>query len=120
MIPIILTIIFGVVWWFAFIFVGSSLTYLMILGSVLAVCVCCCKGGGHPLGWFSFTFQHYVACLLRCLLATLFLIISLFVVGLIVQFITIGFFPPIVVFQILIAAIAAPLLVRLICCAYES
>jgi hypothetical protein len=42
---IIITIVFGFLWWLVFNHVGAGLAYLMILGSVLAVCVCCCKGG---------------------------------------------------------------------------
>ena len=50
---IIITIVFGFLWWLVFNHVGAGLTYLMILGSVLSVCVCCCKGGEPQWGWWS-------------------------------------------------------------------
>ena len=57
---IIITIVFGFLWWWVFNHVGPGLTYLMILGSVLAVCVCCCKGGEPQWGWWSFNWDGYV------------------------------------------------------------
>ena len=50
MTQIIITIVFGFLWWLVFNHVGAGLTYLLILGSVLAVCVCCCKGGEPQVG----------------------------------------------------------------------
>jgi hypothetical protein len=117
MIQIILTVIFGFVWWLAFNLVGPGLSYLMILGSVLAVCVCCCKGGEFSL---KFNFQHYLACIRRCWLATVILMVSLIILGVIVVLVTGGGLSGIVLIHILVAAIGAPLLIRLICCAYDS
>jgi hypothetical protein len=117
MFQIILTVIFGFLWWLCFNFVGPSLTYLMILGSVLAVCVCCCKGGEFSL---KFNFQHYLACIRRCWLATVILMVSLIILGVIVVLFTGGSVAGIVWVHIVVAAIGAPLFVRLICCAYES
>jgi len=114
---IILTVVFGFAWWFAFNFVGPGLAYLMILGSVLAVCACCCKGGESPI---KFNFQHYLACIRRCWLATATLIVSLIILGVIVVLFLGGSLTAVVATNILIAAIGAPLFVRLICCAYES
>jgi uncharacterized membrane protein YciS (DUF1049 family) len=91
----------------------------MILGLVLAVCVCCCRGGAEDNREWSF--DRYLACIRRCWLATLVLMIGLFIIGIIVVLVVTGAFPPAAVLvNILIAAIGAPLFVRLICCAYDS
>ena len=118
---IILTIIFGVAWWWCFNHVGpAGLTYLMILGSVLAVCACCCQGGPRGESSSEFSYQHWLACIRRCLLATVTLMIGLIFVAAIVVAVTHGTFTTALVIDIFIAAIGAPLFVRLICCAYES
>ena len=114
---IILTIVFGFLWWFAFNFVGPGLTYLMILGSVLAVCVCCCRGGEIPK---EFSYKRYLDCIRRCLLVTVALMVSLIIIGVLVVLFTGGSIAGIVWLHIVVAAIGAPLFVRLICCAYES
>jgi uncharacterized membrane protein YciS (DUF1049 family) len=118
LIRFVFTVVFGVLWWWVFNHVGSDLLYLMILGSVLAVCVCCCReGGGEQSEW---SFDRYLACIRRCWLATLVLMVSLFIIGIIVAWIVTGAFPAgAALVNILIAAIGAPLFVRLICCAYE-
>ena len=115
---IILTAIFGFLWWFFFNYVGPGLTYLMILGSVLAVCACCCQGRGEPPR--EFNYKHYIDCIRRCWLATLTLIVGLILVGVLVVLFVGGSVAGIVWVHIVVAAIAAPVLVRLICCAYES
>jgi uncharacterized membrane protein YciS (DUF1049 family) len=117
-IRLIFTIVFGFLWWWVFNRVGASLTYLMILGSVLAVCVCCCRGGGEDQREWSF--DRYLACIRRCWLATFVLMVGLFIVGILVVWVTTGAFPsPAMLADILIAAIGAPLFIRAICCAYE-
>ncbi len=118
-IRIVLTIIFGFFWWWVFNAVGASLTYLMILGSVLAVCVCCCRGGvEQPREW---NFQLYLACIRRCWIPTVVLMIGLFFLGVLVAwFVAMAFPPAAVLTNIFIAAVGAPLFVRLICCAYEN
>jgi len=117
---IIITIVFGFLWWLVFNYVGAGLTYLMILGSVLAVCVCCCKGGEPQWGWWSFNLDTYRACIGRCFWPTLALIIALVVIGILVVLYTTHAFPSAAeLTKILLAAIFAPLFVRIICCAYE-
>ena len=39
-IRLVITVVFGFLWWWVYNRVGAGLDYLMILGSVLAVCVC--------------------------------------------------------------------------------
>jgi hypothetical protein len=112
---ILFTFVFGLVWWVLFNFAGPNLIYLMILGSVLAVCVCCCGGEKPPI---EFNFQHYIACIMRCLVPTLTLIVGLVFLGLVIDLITIGF--SLAALLQLIAAAGATLFIRLICCAYES
>ena len=75
---LIITVVFGLLWWWIYNRVGADLHYLMILGSVLAICVCCCKGGSDPGEW---NVQRYLACIRRCWIPTLVLILSLFVIG---------------------------------------
>ncbi len=117
---ILITIVFGLLWWWVFNHVGAGLTYLMILGSVLAVCVCCCKGGEPQWGWWNFNWDNYRACIGRCVWQTLALIIALVVIGILVVVFTSGAFPTgVVLTNILLAAIFAPLFVRIICCTYE-
>jgi hypothetical protein len=115
---IILTAVFGFLWWFTFNYVGPGLTYLMILGSVLAVCACCCRGGGEPSR--EFNYKNYLACIRRCWLATVTLMIGLILVGVLVVLFMGGMVAGIVWVHIVVAAVFAPLFVRLICCAYDS
>ncbi len=117
-IRLIFTVVFGVLWWWVFNRVGPGLLYLMILGSVLAVCVCCCHDrGGEQNEW---SFDRYLACIRRCWLATVTLMVGLLIIGIVVAFIATGAWPGgAALVNILIAAIGAPLFVRLICCAYE-
>lgn len=117
---IFLTIIFGLAWWWCFNRVGASLSYLMILGSVLAVCACCCQGPPRGESAVEFSYQHWLACIRRCWLATVTLMIALVAIAVLVVLILGTGFGPGVAINILIAAIGAPLFVRLICCAYES
>jgi hypothetical protein len=116
---IIITIVFGFLWWWVYNRVRAGLTYVMILGSVLAVCVCCCKGDEPQWGWWNFNWDNYRACG-RCFWQTLELIIALVVIGILVVLYTAGAFPTgVVLTNILLAAIFAPLFVRIICCAWE-
>src|SRR5882672_8202785 len=116
---IILTAVFGFAWWWCFNYVAPGLTYLMILGSVLAVCACCCRGGTHE-GPTEFNYQGWLACIRRCWMATVTLMIGLILVGIIVVLVSGGSVAGIVWVHIVVAAIGAPLFVRLICCAYDS
>jgi uncharacterized membrane protein YciS (DUF1049 family) len=116
----VFTVVFGLLWWWVFRRVGADLLYLMILGSVLAVCVCCCRGGAGEEHQ-EWSFDRYLACIRRCWLATVVLMVALFVIGIIVVWIATGAFPAGAgLVDILIAAIGAPLFVRLICCAYDA
>ncbi len=116
-IRLIFTVVFGVLWWWVYRRAGGD--YLMILGSVLAVCVCCCRGGTEE--YREWSFDRYLACIRRCRLATLVLMVGLFIIGIVVFLIATGAFPPATdLVNILIMAIGAPLFVRLICCAYDA
>ncbi len=115
---LIFTVVFGLLWWWVFRHVGPDLLYLMILGSVLAVCVCCCSGRGEAEG--EWNFDRYMACIRRCWLPTVVLMVGLFLIGVIAVWIGTHAFPSgAALTNILIAAIGAPLFVRLICCAYD-
>jgi hypothetical protein len=48
---LVVTVVFGLLWWWIYNRIGAGLEYLMILGSVLAVCACCCKGGEPQREW---------------------------------------------------------------------
>jgi hypothetical protein len=114
----IFTVVFGFLWWWVYNRAGAPLEYLVILGSVLAVCVCCCKGGEPPSEW---NFDHYTACIRRCWLVTVVLMVGLFIVAILVAWVETGAFPGgSALVNMLIAAIGAPLFVRAICCAYET
>jgi len=116
-IRLVITVVFGFLWWWIYDRIGTGLEYLMILGSVLAVCACCCRGGEPQREW---SWGVYFACIRRCWIATLVLMVSLFIIGVLVVLFTTGAPPSgVVLTDILLAAIGAPLFVRLICCAYE-
>ena len=118
-IRLIFTVVFGLLWWWVFNHVGAGLLYLMILGSVLAVCVCCCRGGAEEHREWSF--DRYLACIRRCWLATVVLMVSLFIIAILVVMLAGGGVPAgAALTNMLIAAIGAPLFVRLICCAYDA
>ena len=120
---IFLTVVFGFLWWWVYNRVGAALEYLMILGSVLAVCVCCCQHGRTTDGVWApgqWSVQAYIACLQRCALSTLTLMIGLFILAVLVIWSATHAGPTAAEWtNILLAAIGAPLFVRLICCAYE-
>jgi hypothetical protein len=116
---IIVTVVFGYAWWWCFNYVAPGLTYLMILGSVLAVCACCCQGGRTE--WpTEFNYQGWFVCIRRCWPATVTLMIGLIILGVIVVLLMGGGITGTLVTHILVAGIGAPLFVRLICCAYDS
>jgi hypothetical protein len=116
-IRLVITVVFGFLWWWVYNRVGAGLEYLMILGSVLAVCVCCCRAGEPQREW---SWDVYVTCIYRCWLATLVLMVALFIIGVLVVLFMTGAPPTgVVLTDILLAAIGAPLFVRLICCVYE-
>ena len=118
-IQFIFTVVFGFLWWWVYNRVGAALKYLVILGSVLAVCVCCCRPGVEPHREWSF--DRYRECIRRCWLVTVVLMFSLFILAIVVVLMASGAFPGgAALVNMLIAAIGAPLFVRLICCAYES
>ena len=118
-IQFIFTVVFGFLWWWVYNRAGAALEYLVILGSVLAVCVCCCRPGVEPHREWSF--DRYRECIRRCWLVTVVLMFSLFILAIVVVLVTTGAFPgSAALVNMLIAAIGAPLFVRLICCAYES
>jgi membrane protease YdiL (CAAX protease family) len=118
-IQFIFTVVFGLLWWWVYNRAGAALEYLVILGSVLAVCVCCCRPGVEPHREWSF--DRYRECIRRCWLVTVVLMFSLFILAIVVVLVTTGAFPGgAALVNMLIAAIGAPLFVRLICCAYES
>jgi hypothetical protein len=116
-IRLVITVVFGFLWWWVYNRVGAGLAYLMILGSVLAVCVCCCRGG--PDERREWNWDAYFACLRRCWMVTAVLMVSLLILGIIVVMAGGGALTAAVVTNIVIAAIGAPLFVRLICCAYD-
>jgi hypothetical protein len=124
--PFVFTVIFGLLWWWVYTRVGAGLTYLMILGSVLAVCACCCKGGGGGFepgagGWLNWSWQNFQTCLRRCWQRTVLLMLGLLFVGVIAHFWTTGAWPSGAdLTNIVLAAIGAPFCVRVICCAYDS
>ncbi|MGB9366766.1 MAG: hypothetical protein WCE79_12230 [Xanthobacteraceae bacterium] len=126
MMALLFTLVFGFLWWVIYSTVGASLTYLVILGSVLAVCVCCCKhneGDFQPGdgGLLSFNWDKYWACLRRCRMATLILMLGLALIGVAVVWRTTMAAPTAAeITNILMVAIGVPFCIRLICCAYEA
>jgi hypothetical protein len=123
MLQFIFTVVFGFLWWWVYTRVGAGLAWLMILGSVLAVCACCCRHDATGGEWRpgDFNYRGWLACMRRCWRQTLVLMFSLFVLGVLVAWFTTGMFPPAAdLANILLAAVGAPLFVRAICCAYES
>ena len=126
MLALLFTLVFGFLWWVIFNTVGAAFTYLVILGSVLAVCVCCCRpndGDFQPGdgGLLVFNWDRYWACLRRCARATLILALGLFLIGIAVIWRTTGAAPTAAdIASLLMVAIGVPICIRLICCAYEA
>ena len=126
MMALLFTLVFGFLWWVIYSTVGAAFTYLVILGSVLAVCVCCCKpnpGDFSPNdgGLLSFDWNKYWACIRRCRQPTLVLALGLAIIGVIVVWRVTGAAPTAAdIANILLVAVGVPVLVRLICCAYEA
>jgi hypothetical protein len=123
MLRLIITVIFGFAWWLVFTRVGASLTWLMILGSVLGVCACCCRPGESEGGWTptDFNYQGWLACIRRCWPNTVIIMVGMFIVGILAALAASGgTFPSgAALLNIALAAIFAPGLVRIICCAYD-
>ena len=123
-IRIFLTVVCGYLWWWVYNHVGAPFAYLMILGSVLAVCVCCCHPGRTTDGVWApgqWSVQGWYTCFLRCLPNTITLIIALIFLAFFVIWLPTPHVVPTMAewSNILFAAVGAPVLVRLICCAYE-
>lgn len=116
-IRLVFTIVFGFLWWWTLTFVGPSLMFLVVLGSILTLCVCCCTGN-DPHGEWSF--DRYMACLRRCTPALITLIVGLFLLGILVLWFTTGMFPAADLVKIAVAAIGSVIFVRAICCAYQA
>jgi hypothetical protein len=123
MLRFIITVIFGFVWWWVYTRVGAGLAWLMVLGSVLGVCACCCRGGATEGVWRpgDFNYEGWLACIRRCWLNTLVVMAAMFVVGILAALVASGgTFPSATdLMNIALAAIFAPGLVRIICCAYD-
>ena len=103
--------------------VGASFTYLVILGSALATCVCCCKpdpGDFSPNdgGLLSFDWNKFWACIRRCREATILALGLRSSASRSCGAPRAG--PTAADNDILMVAIGVPVLVRLICCAYEA
>jgi hypothetical protein len=116
-IRLVFTIVFGFLWWWALAFAGPSLLFLVILGSVLTLCVCCCTGNDPHGEW---NFDRYTVCLRRCGPAILTLIVGLFLLGILVLWYTTGTFPAADLVRIAVAAIGPVIFIRAICCAYQA
>jgi hypothetical protein len=123
MFRLLITVIFGLAWWWVFTRVGAGLAWLMILGSVLGVCACCCRGGTTDGGWTpnDFNYRGWIACSQRCWKNTVTVMVAMFIVGVLAAWIASGgTFPSGTdLVNIALAAIFAPGLVRIICCAYD-
>ena len=76
------------------------------------------KGGSEPSR--EFNYQQYLACIRRCRLNTVTLMIGLILVGVLVVLFMGGSVAGMVWVYIIVAAIGAPLFLRLICCAYDN
>ena len=117
-IRLLFTIVFGFLWWWTWTFAGPALQYLVILGSILALCVCCCTGHDPSSEW---SFDRYWACLRRCGPALLVLMVGLILLGILVFWFSTGAFPLAAdLLRILVAAIGSVVFVRAICCAYQA
>jgi len=123
MLRLIITVIFGFAWWLVFTRVGAGFAWMMILGSVLGVCACCCRPGESDGGWTptDFNYQGWLACIRRCWPNTVIVMVGMFIVGILSALVASGgTFPSgTVLANIALAAIFAPGLVRIICCAYD-
>jgi hypothetical protein len=115
---LVFTIVLGLLWWWTWTFAGPPLQFLVILGSILTLCVCCCTGHDPSSEW---SIDRYMACLRRCGPALLVLMVGLFLLGILVVLISTGAFPAAaVLLRILAASVGSVVFVRAICCAYQA
>lgn len=116
-IRLVLTVVFGLLWKWVYAYTDYSV--IVLLGSILTLCVCCCRAGGDPTGEWSW--ERYFRCLRRCRTALIVLIIAL---------ILIGFFWPVIeggpapsgaaLVALIVGAIGSVVAIRLICCLYDQ
>ena len=121
MFRLLITVVFGFLWWWVFTRVGAGLAWLMILGSVLGVCACCCKGGTTDGGFTptDFNYQGWLVCIRRCWPHTVIVMLGMFIVGVFAALASGVPAGSVDYVNIALAAIFAPGLVRIICCAYD-
>ncbi|MCZ6727668.1 MAG: hypothetical protein O7A98_10000 [Acidobacteria bacterium] len=115
-IRLVLSVVFGLLWMLVYTYSGFSV--LVVLGSILTLCVCCCRGGDDLSSEWSF--QGYLACLGRCRAALLVLILALFLIGVLWEVVNGNPMPAgSALVQLAVAAIGSVFAVRLICCLYD-
>ncbi len=114
-IRLVLTVVFGLVWLWVYEFTDFSV--LVILGSILTLCVCCCRHGEDHKEW---SWDRYFACIRRCWVALWILIIALFLIGVLWPVINGGPVPAGAALVVLVVgAVGAVWVTRLICCLYD-
>ena len=116
-IRLVLTVVFGLLWMWVYRF--GDFSVIVVLGSILTLCVCCCKSSGDPSsGW---SWPRYLACLRRCMAELVVLIVALFLIGLLWPVVNGDPMPAgQALTDLAVGAIGSVLAVRLICCAYDS
>ena len=113
-IRLVLTVVFGLVWMWVWKYTDGSV--IVLLGSILTLCVCCCRGGGdHSNEW---SFSRYFACLRRCMTALWVLIVALILIGVLWAVINGNPVPALV--GLVVAAVGSVWAIRFICCAYDT
>ena len=114
-IRLVLSVVFGLVWMWVYTYSGGSA--IAVLGSILTLCVCCCRPGEAAGEW---SFDRYLACLRRCGASLVVLVIALILIGLLWPVLRGGAMPAgAALVQLVVAAIGSVLAIRLICCLYE-
>lgn len=114
-IRLVLTVVFGLFW--AWVYHYAEGGAIVLLGSILTLCVCCCRHGGESHGEWSF--DRYLACLRRCGPNLLVLVIALILIGWLWPFIGGPAPSGAALTQLVVAAVGSVLAIRLICCLYD-
>ncbi len=116
-IRLILTVVFGLVWCWVYLRYTDG-SHLVLLGSILTLCVCCCRGGDQSNEW---SFDRYFACLRRCLVSLWVLIVALILIGVLWAIIFGGGMPAGgALVRLVVGAVVSVYAIRFICCAYDS
>lgn len=115
-IRLVLSVVFGLVW--IWIYDYTDFHWIVLLGSIVTLCVCCCRAGDEGHGEWSW--DRYLRCLRRCRTALLIWMVALIFIAALWPVINGGPFPAgAALVIIVVGAVGSVWTIRLICCLYD-